>query len=226
MYLIANWKQNKSPSELEPWFKAVFESVNSKSSQGLEVIIAVPFPLLSEAKNILDNKYRLSNLKLAAQDISQYEDGPHTGEVGATQLKPYVKYVICGHSERRSTGETPDIVSQKVENTLRDGLTPIICFGNVDEFNSVASYKNSVLFAYEPPESISTSNVPGGPKPATVESLQTMQEQTGLDHYLYGGSVDNDSIQNYLSLEFINGFLVGSASLDPVKFSSIIEIIS
>lgn len=227
MYLIANWKQNKSSADLEPWLDALSSEIKSLDKD-ITIVIAMPYTLLGKASDLLNsNKYQPLGIKLAAQDISKFEDGPHTGEVGTTQLRSLVEYVICGHSERRSMGESSEEVAEKVERAVNAGLIPIICFGNIDEFNVVSGFANTnALFAYEPPESISTSVVPGGPKPATPESIKDVKSQTGLTTLVYGGSVDNNSIEGYLSLDFINGFLIGSASLDPVKFSKVINIVS
>ena len=68
---------------------------------------------------------------LGAQDCHWEDTGAFTGEVSPAFLaKLDVKYVICGHSERRELfGETDEMVAKKATAILRHGMTPIICVG-------------------------------------------------------------------------------------------------
>src|SRR5690606_37202780 len=106
---------------------------------------------------------------------------------------------------------------------LAEGFVPVVCFSKKDDGKTlVEEFKNeNVLFAYEPENAISTAENSGGPLESS--EITKMVDELGQKSVIYGGSVDKDSIDNYLNLESVSGFLVGSASLDPLGFAGIVN---
>lgn len=200
MIIIANWKANLVD-------KSKFEGLGSSQ---VDVIIAGSFPNLSDC----------------GQDVSQFLPGAFTGEVPAEMLKEHgVKYCLIGHSERRRYfGETTEIVEKKLERLLANEITPIICAQNFEEIPSVTKeipgYKYLVMF--EPFEAISTEGKSNAYSADSVkQTLNDWKEKlpSGV-RYLYGGSVNLENVGNYI--DFVDGFVIGHASLDPEQLKQII----
>src|SRR6185295_3380323 len=110
--IIANWKLN--PSSLKDAQKlAASISVKAKN----KVVLCPPTIYLSQ----------IDYPNLGAQDCFWKEKGPHTGQVSPAQLKDLgVKYSIIGHSEKRETGDTDEMVNAKVKACLEFGITPVL----------------------------------------------------------------------------------------------------
>lgn len=121
--VAGNWKMNGSQESILNLVNGLLEG--SKSSA--EVVIAPSFPYLSQVAGLAAN----SQLTLAAQNVSEQVKGAYTGEVSCSMLADFdVKYVLLGHSERRSLyGETDELVAQKVNTCLAAGLKPMLCIG-------------------------------------------------------------------------------------------------
>ncbi len=217
MYLIANWKLHKNISELETWLEGFQSSVKKSFSPRKKVIIAASDILLPDLKFLVEKDY--PEIQLAGQDVSKFEEGPHTGETGAFQLKDFVKYCIVGHSERRAMGETDEDISYKINNLLKYNLMPIVCFSQLVEIRNLEDRginPGKCLFAYEPLYAIGTGQV------APASEVERVYKRSGLEkNFIYGGSVSADILKNYAGLDFIAGYLIGSASLNFEAFSSI-----
>jgi triosephosphate isomerase (TIM) len=224
MILLANWKQNFKKEEVQKWFlefAGEMKNIN-QPPKNLEIVIAPSFHYLYLINDLID-EYGLNYIKLCPQNVSPYQDGPHTGEVGAAQLSDVCEYVLLGHSERKKLGETKEIIVEKVKRTLGADLKPIVCFASDEEFEY---YKNkfggraddSIIYAYEPPGAISTHEG-GSTGPEPVSEVSETASRLGLEKLIYGGSVSSENIANYLNLDEVCGFLVGGASLSPAKFA-------
>ena len=220
MLLIANWKLNKNDKEAQEWlngFATESSSIASPTSS-VEVILA---PSTLFIMDIFNTIKKLSiNIKLAAQDVSKFTPGAHTGEVSANQLQPFINYAILGHSERKANGETILDSVEKAKRCLEVNITPILCFSTKEEISIIESLLDSttfakIQFAYEPIASIGTGN------PASVESIHKIKRETNLNSFIYGGSVDERTVKSFLNLDYLDGFLVGSASLTTEKFLGI-----
>lgn len=231
---IGNWKMN--PDNLE----GAIDLAKDEDVAG--AIICPPFLYLEEISGIL------SKAKLGAQDVAPSSKRAQTGEISIEQLKDLqVGYVIVGHSERRALGETDEVINQKIQAVLEEGIVPILCVGEdldthergdraVIEF--VSSQLNAdlsgidsdseLIVAYEPIWSISTSGsgLESTPDEAnsTIESIKEVLSKMGFDEIkvLYGGSVDGDDAHQYLKEDNIDGVLVGGASLRPDEFKQIV----
>jgi len=220
--LIANWKQNKTVEEADLWMDKFLTRIQQTQNTSVEVVISASDVLLYPI-----NK-KLTSISLATQDISKYSSGAHTGETGAFQVKKLVSYGIIGHSERREFAETPHDIILKVQNLNAVGITPIICFDGYEWFSDIKrgldpNTLQKAIFAYEPASAISSAVNSTGI--ASIDDVKEMFERTELESMIYGGSVDSSTVKDYLKLNFISGFLVGSASLDVDKFLSLYKVL-
>jgi triosephosphate isomerase (TIM) len=205
---VANWKMNMNTQNVFDWVSA-WEG-NEQNVAG-EVVIAPSYlhlPLLASFKEIT----------LASQDISPYENGPHTGEVGAFQLSDYCKYAIVGHSERKEAFET---VLEKAKIATDSGITPIICFVNPEKV--AENYLEGSVLAWEDPQNISRGGEYRSKATAIIQE-QAQKVRNMLPKktkILYGGSVNKENISELRKIDSLDGLLVGHASLDPKHFFEI-----
>lgn len=238
--VAGNWKMNGSSESVVELVKGL------KSNDAVDVVVAPTFvylPVISEA-------LKGSEIKLAAQTVSEFASGAYTGEVSLAMLKDFsVSHVILGHSERRSLFlETDAQVAKKVLATLDAGLTPILCVGETLEQREAGTTLDvcnaqvdavlesvgvemfdKIVIAYEPVWAIGTG------KSATSEQAQEVHKgirdniaEKSLEiaqkvAILYGGSVKASNSAELFAQPDIDGALVGGASLDAKEFNSIIE---
>ena len=117
----SNWKANGNHTQVRTWLASLN---GGKTAPSTEVVVAPPFPYLSEVKARLRTDFAV-----AAQD-AHATTGAHTGEVSASMLKDLgLKYTILGHSERRQKGETNEFIAAKATAAIDNGLTVIACLG-------------------------------------------------------------------------------------------------
>ncbi len=231
MYVIANWKENKTVSQTTEWFEK-FSIFKSQFSNNLEIVICPSYVLLPM---VVDKVSKLENVELGAQDISKFEEGQYTGEVSAKMLKDFVNYVIVGHSERRKYfGETDKDVARKSILALKHTLVPIVCVSNVEEARSwkVEARKEAgglklenAVFVYEPVEHISTGGEfhPDDPEHANLMAKEIKSIVGHGIRVLYGGSVNAENVSHFVNQPDISGVLVGQASLDAEEFARIVK---
>ncbi|MBP7189935.1 MAG: triose-phosphate isomerase [Rickettsiaceae bacterium] len=224
-HIIANWKMNLSINEARKLCENIDENV----------IIAPPMPYLAQL--ILEFNSR----PFAAQDVSKISGyGSFTGEVSAELLsKIGTKYAIIGHSERRQhLSERPDDIKTKAKNCIATGIIPIICIGENEEARKNGTYMDYIesevtasipnldgyILAYEPLWSIGTG------KAANVLELQevfshikdfTIAKPLAL---VYGGSINSDNVSEIISVQEIDGLLIGKSSLDADELNKIARI--
>jgi triosephosphate isomerase (TIM) len=217
------------------------------NSKHCDIVVAPPFTAL----DIAAKAARGSSVAIAAQNVHGQKEGAFTGEICAPMLVEVgCTAVIIGHSERRQYyNESDESVHRKTKAALDEGLTPIVCVGEIlseregnlteavlkrqfegglgaltpDEFSRI-------LLAYEPVWAIGTG------KTATPElaaqahrylrelaSARFSFEAASALRILYGGSVKPDNIKGLMAQAEIDGALVGGASLDPKSFASIVN---
>lgn len=211
---VANWKLNKTIHETQEYFEELQAKLTGVELGGKKIVICPSYLSLPEASKMV-NSLGLS-VSIGGQDVSEYESGAYTGEVGAFQLKEFAQYVIIGHSERRRYfNETPDQIQRKIEMAKKQGLLTIVCIQDEYEIPEGAD-----AIAFEPVGSIGTAN-PEDPGRIT-EVFKAVRSQTPEATLLYGGSVSPDTINQFKGIEHLSGFLIGGASLDPNSFVSII----
>ena len=230
MVLIANWKLHFSLEEAAEWLDE-FAKQRVKTD-GVQVVICPPFPLLSPLSEAIEQKK--ITIKLGAQTVSRFEEGTYTGEVGIRQLQEWVQYVIVGHSERRIHFKESDReVVEKVHLCLAENLTPIVCVSELEQVECLAGAQlqtERLIVAYEPPCAISSGQLESpdlseSPEQADFFSQEIKAILGENVCVIYGGSVRSKNISGFLKCESLSGFLVGGASLDPVEFGKIVRAV-
>ncbi len=243
--IAGNWKMYKTVEEAKGFAEEVMGRV--PVSENVEAVICPPALYLSELVQITKG----SALNIGAQTMHYENEGAFTGEVSPSMLESIgIEYVVIGHSERRQYfNETDETVNLKVKAAFTVNLTPIVCVGESleeRESNSTVekvsrqvkeAFKNiandeavKAVIAYEPIWAIGTG------KTATAEDANevcgairvTIAELYGEEvadkvRIQYGGSVSPANIEELLSMEHIDGALVGGASLQPDSFVKLIE---
>ncbi|XHR30157.1 MAG: triose-phosphate isomerase [Chthoniobacteraceae bacterium] len=244
--IAANWKMNMTVGETDAFLENFLLEVND--DLGVDVVIVPPFTSLAKAGERLANS---SAVKLGAQNMAFQKSGAYTGEISAAMLRDlYVRYVVLGHSERRTLfGETDEIVNKKVKAAHEASLKPILCVGEtlaerdgnrVEEVletqlrGSLAGLSSKELLetviAYEPVWAIGTGRV-ATPEQAQAahafirKTLAAIADQAVADkiRIQYGGSVKPDNAKTLMGQPDIDGALVGGASLDPRAFAEIVK---
>lgn len=211
-YIIANWKNHKNFKEAEVWMDGFLNKDFKKDTQ---VIICPPYPFLHLVKSKIDSKDLSEIIKVGAQNLSYFDEGPYTGEVGINSLKGLIDYAIVGHSERRYyQEEITRILTVKVNHCKRNGVEPIFCVR--DAGDQVVDGVNFV--AYEPINAIGTNHNEELSKVIEMRNFLKLGKNV---KYFYGGSINEENAKMYLENENIDGLLVGTASLDPEKFYTI-----
>ena len=240
--VAGNWKMHGSLAE-----NAALLAALKPALAGIEAVVCVPFPYLAQVQDALGG----SSIAWGAQNLSEQAKGAFTGEVSASMLLDFgCKYVIVGHSERRSLyGESDELVASKYLAAQAAGLTPILCVGEslaeresgvteavvgrqldaVIKTAGVASLAKAVV-AYEPVWAIGTGKTatPGQAEEVHADIRKLVGEICGLDtasgiRILYGGSVKADNVDVLMSQPDIDGALVGGAALQAESFARIVK---
>lgn len=215
-YLIANWKAQTTLFEIVKWIETFKDQLTGDkkiqeklTNNELKIIICPPFPFILYTKNHFED---IDGIEVGAQDVSAFKEGKYTGEVTAKALKDITDYAIVAHSERREHfQETEQEIEHKISLCDQYNITPVLCIRNATDI----IYPSATIVAFEPVEAIGTG------ENADVEYVLEMKKKIQLPEgaaYLYGGSADSTNINDYLKTGEIDGFLVGTASLDPREF--------
>ena len=230
--VIANWKMHpQNYAEAEQLAFSAIETV--KEQKNAKVILCPPFVWLTD----LSHKYK-NDVSFGAQDVFWEDRGAYTGEISPQMLSSSgVKYVIVGHSERRTLGETDEMINKKLKAALRNGLIPVLAVGEKDKGNGreeILSLQlktdldgvdsGNLIIAYEPVWAIGTGEAETPEH--TVEGVGIIKKIAGDIPILYGGSVDSRNAGDFVSRPEIAGVLVGGASVDKGEFKKIIDIVS
>ena len=214
----------------------------------VEVVIVPPFTAIAKVTEALGSAQQL---KIGAQNMHWERNGAFTGEISAAMLRDlFVRYVVLGHSERRTLfGETDEVVNRKVGAAHEASLRPIVCVGetleqrdrgNVEKILSIQLHGSlagldpkelqETVIAYEPIWAIGTGRnaTPAQAQEAHAfirHTLCEMSDNATADRIRiqYGGSVKPENARDLLSQPDIDGALVGGASLDARSFAEIIK---
>jgi len=231
--VVANWKMNTSLADAD--ILATMVKNGLEHFDGVDVVLCPPFVWLHHIASVLE--YSAAHINMGAQNCFYEPDGAYTGEVSTSMLKDICKYVIIGHSERRKYfGETDVIVSAKVEAVLGNGMTPILCIGELEKGEgSIKQVQNQlkgslvginkedyqkIVFAYEPVWAISTFSHGDVATGEYANQICTaIKEQVGdKPRVIYGGSVTANNVGEFILQPSISGVLVGGASLKAKEF--------
>ncbi|MBB4953394.1 triosephosphate isomerase [Agrobacterium vitis] len=239
--VAGNWKMNGTRDSLDQ-IKAMAEGVKGDLSEKVESLICPPATLLYVATALCED----SPLWIGAQDCHQNASGAHTGEISADMIADcFGTHVIVGHSERRTDhAETDHLVRAKAEAAHAAALTAIICIGETaDERKSGqtldilkrqligsvpdgADAENTVI-AYEPVWAIGTGLTPTVANVAEAhafmraELMRRFGEEGAKMRILYGGSVKPSNAKELMSVDNVDGALIGGASLKASDFLAI-----
>jgi triosephosphate isomerase len=238
-YVVANWKMNLLYQETEDLIIALREKLKNFYAK-CHIIICPSFTSLDRARQLLI----ASKIELGAQDMFWELSGNYTSQISVKMLRELAcHYVMIGHSERKLfASETDETIDRKTVVAVRNGLIPIICVGETREqrrqgvqymvitdqvkralrFVNPIFSQEKIIICYEPVWSI----YPGQPcQPSQAREMAAAISQALIDLYeiIYGGSVDEKNVLNYVDGEIFQGVLVGNASLDSEKFAKIIK---
>ena len=242
-YFVGNWKMFgdfgsfKIVSEINQYIYTSKRLANNK------IILCVPNTLI----HFFNKKLKSSLISLGAQNCHYHQGyGPFTGSVSASMLKKMgAKYIILGHSENRSEGETYQAIKKKIISAINQKLNVIFCIGeNYKEKKKSRTLSvltkqikgslekkfvnDKIIIAYEPVWSIGSNKIPKiNELRNTIKYIKNDFRKTfktkKYPKVLYGGSVNPKNIKLFSSIVEIDGFLIGGASQSSKKFIDIIK---
>lgn len=246
--VAGNWKMNLDLNAGIQVFNEINTLIGEEVKGDQEAVICPPFIHLSAFANTLKPGIKLS---LGAQNCHQADSGAYTGEISASMLASCgVSYVIIGHSERRQYfNEINDLLAQKLDNVLKNNLTPIFCIGETLEQRNSGEYFNVIkdqissatfhlsqvdfsklILAYEPVWAIGTGLTASPVQAQEIHSFIRNQIASKFDQkladsisILYGGSCTPKNAAELFSQPDIDGGLIGGASLKARDFVDIIK---
>ncbi|HGJ5881416.1 MAG TPA: triose-phosphate isomerase [Arsenophonus nasoniae] len=242
--VMGNWKLNGSTKMVKELIENLRNELNSVT--GCDVAIAPPALYLAQAQQALAG----SKIALGAQDVDVNLSGAFTGDTSAEMLKDIgAKYIIIGHSERRTYHQESDqYIARKFAVLKSQGLISVLCIGESEEENSTGkteqvcarqidavlnslgagAFENSVI-AYEPIWAIGTGK---SATPAQAQAVHKFirdhiakQDRAIAEQVIiqYGGSVNANNAAELFSQPDIDGALVGGASLKADAFAAIVN---
>ena len=244
--VAGNWKMNLTLQEGLALAAELKEALAAEKPN-CDVVICTPFIHLAKVADAIEGTV----IGLGAENCADKEKGAYTGEVSAAQVKSTgAQYVILGHSERRAYyGETAEILKEKVNLALANGLKVIFCIGEVLEereagkqneivgaqladslFDLTEEQFANIILAYEPVWAIGTG------KTATAEQAEDMHAfirgviagrfgEVAAENVsiLYGGSCKPSNAREIFSKPDVDGGLIGGAALKCADFCGIID---
>jgi triosephosphate isomerase (TIM) len=244
-FVAGNWKMNKTIAEARILVAEMSPALGG--IKGVEKVLCPPFMALVPVAALLQG----TDIGLGAQNLHWEAKGAFTGEVAPGMVAEFCKYVIIGHSERRTYfGETDESVNKKTLAAKAAGLTPIVCVGEtLAEYESgktaeVVSrqireglkgldpeFAAKVVVAYEPVWAIGTGKASNGPEANAVvrdhirKPLAALYGEATAQavRVLYGGSVTAVNAAEFFGQPDIDGALVGGASLKVDEFVKITQ---
>ena len=245
--MAANWKMYKLHHEAKDTAEALVKALRGVLPEDREVLVIPPFTALRSVRKAIK---KVPGFALGGQNFYPSAQGAFTGEIAPDMLLDMgCAYALAGHSERRHVmGESDEFVGKKVAFGLERGLSMILCVGEtIDErkqerleevvrrqmLEGLAGVATDVApermsIAYEPVWAIGTG-LTAGPKEilgahALVRAI--LQEKFGANalqmRIQYGGSVKPENAPEIMSLDNVDGVLVGGSSLSADSFSKIV----
>ena len=242
--IVGNWKMFKTIPEGINLLNIIKAGVHKITE--CDVAVCPPFTALAAISELIQE----TNIELGAQDMHYETEGAFTGEISPLMLKDVgCRYVILGHSERRSYFQEKDeLINKKVIATLKYNIVPIVCIGETLEErearrafevvkhqfdHSLMDLKSEeierVIIAYEPVWAIGTGRTATPEQAEQMHSYirRLLNEKYGEEvaahvKILYGGSVKPDNIAQLSTKPNVDGALVGGASIKAEAFIQIV----
>ena len=237
--IVSNWKMNLNFNEAKSLIKRLMQLKLDNSN--IKQVVCPQFLLIP----LISDLTKFSKIEVGAQDCHFEENGAFTGENSVKLIKKInCKYIIVGHSERRQhQKETNDLVKRKVINILKNKIKPILCIGESLEDRENGEYLkflkkqliecipealSEIIIAYEPIWSIGTGITPSTEEIFEVQNfiknfLIEYKEIKKLT-FLYGGSINSNNFNEIINNSYVNGALIGGASLRFQEMKKILTI--
>ena len=250
--VMGNWKLNGSKAFTRELITGLKEALHGVT--GCDVAIAPPVMYLAEAEKLLSNCGCSCGgqniIQLGAQNVDVNVKGAFTGDISTEMLKDFgAKYIIIGHSERRTYHkESDEFVAKKFGALKEAGLVPVLCIGESEAENEAGKTEevcarqidavinllgveafNGAVIAYEPIWAIGTGK---SATPAQAQAVHAFirghiakKSQVVADQVIiqYGGSVNDANAAELFTQPDIDGALVGGASLKAAAFAVIVK---
>ncbi|MEU7992014.1 triose-phosphate isomerase [Rothia amarae] len=248
-FIAGNWKMNLDHAQAVTLVQKLAWTLDDTNFDfdKVEVVVFPPFTDIRSVQTLVEG----DKLKLAygGQDLSDQDSGAYTGDISGEFLnKLGAKYVLVGHSERRTIhGESDAVCAAKVQAAYRNDLVPVLCVGEGLETREEnkhveftleqlrgsldglsAEQAETLVVAYEPVWAIGTGKVATSADAqemsaairAEIEKLYSADVAEKV-RILYGGSVKAASAPEIMGENDVDGVLVGGASLDASEFANI-----
>jgi triosephosphate isomerase len=220
--------------------QAIQEGLRERASRGQQlpiVIVCPPFVSLVPLRAIVDERL----VRLGAQNCHWEKEGPHTGEISPVMLTGLAQYVLIGHSERRAACESDEQIARKVAAVAEAGLTPILFVGEDEpgagaraqtehrlrqRISSIDLGQQPLLVVYEPVWAIGADHAAAAQYVREiVTGLKDVLRRLGANDpkVIYGGTVKQENIEQFATLEMLDGVGATRASLNDQSFLAMID---
>lgn len=243
--LVSNWKMAPETKQKSLALARATNTLAKKYKKKIDWVVCPPFLTIATVQKLL------KSATLGAQTVASRIEVAQTGLIGASMLRDFgVRYVIVGHSEARSRGETNEIVAQQIGQLLEKKIVPIICVGErerdpqgwylgtlKEQVETAISHipkamLKNIVFAYEPVWAIGKD----AERVATAAECHAMiifirkiiadrfdDKSAGSIPVLYGGSVDELNARTFIVEGTAQGLLMGRVSLDAKRLAKLVE---
>ncbi|WP_458399581.1 triose-phosphate isomerase [Mailhella sp.] len=246
--MAANWKMYKTGAEAVATVNEMAEMLKGTAPEGREIVVFVPFTALEAASAAMKS---IEGAATGAENVYPANEGAFTGEISSVMIKACgAAWVLTGHSERRHIlGESDEFVGEKTAFALQSGLRVMLCIGETLEERESGLLRNvlerqlklglrnvpaetpveALAIAYEPVWAIGTGKTATNDDIVETHAIcrELMSEIMGAKAdetpLLYGGSVKPANAGAILTLDNVDGVLVGGASLKAESFTQIIN---
>ena len=223
--IVFNHKMSLEHDEVIPYIQQI-----NKIDTSYNLVICPSYVYLVDFINYC-------NWGVGAQNVSCYDTGEYTGEVSAMQLKSIgIEYSLIGHYERKKYfHETINEVHQKLISCLESNIIPILCFGETGKKSDIIRSLDILLehvenidfivFAYEPLKVKERQNMIDVQADIDMIYDYLYQKYHSRPNIIYGGGITTKDISSILSIDKLNGVLIGKISSDIKKIEKVIHTI-